>query len=415
MLAIVSPAMFIFRRLPKVLAKFDIQARDIMKSVSATKLRKWGAAVLAAPLLAACGSVAPGMHFTGVAQSQAADERADSSAVPTTIKQITPQIVKAEREARLKQKTQDISKLVGKATPYGIEPGDVLSITVWDHPELAGSVGGGQALAIAGGDPNVAAAPAGFTVDHDGMLEFPYAGSMKVAGLTEDQARTLLTSKLSRYINKPKVTLRVQQYRSKRIYVDGEVKTPGLQAINDIPMTLVEAINRAGGFLPTADQSQISLVRNESTYHINLPEMVQKGVNPASIMLRNGDVVRVRSREESKVFVSGEVVQPRALPMYNGRLTLNDALGESGGINPNSGDSRQIYVVRKSATEPVVYQLDAQAPGALALAEGFELQPKDVVYVAATPLANWHRTISQILPGALSSAVGSVAPYRTAP
>lgn len=383
-----------------------------MKSVSVSDLKRWGLLVLALPWLAACGSVAPGMQFGNANASSTGTEQADASAVPTTIKQITPQVVKAEQESRLKEKAQDISQLVGKAAPYGIEPGDILSITVWDHPELAGSVAG-NAMAVAGGDPNVATTPGAFTVDHDGMLEFPYAGNMKVAGLTEEQARKLLISRLAKYINKPKVTLRVQQYRSKRIYVDGQVKTPGLQAINDIPMTLVEAINRAGGFLPTADQSQIALTRGESTYRINLPDLVQKGVNPASIMLRNGDVVRVKSREESKVFVAGEVVQPRALPMYNGRLTLNDALGESGGINPTTGDSRQIYVVRKSSSNPVVYQLDAQAPGALALAEGFELHPKDVVYVAATPLANWHRTISQILPGALSSAVGSVAPYRT--
>jgi polysaccharide export outer membrane protein len=161
--------------------------------------------------------------------------------------------------------------------------------------------------------------------------------------------------------------------------------------------------------LPTADQSQVSLSRAGTTYRINIPEMVQKGVNPAGIMLENGDVVRVLSRDESKVFVSGEVNIPRALTMHNGRLTLNEALGESGGINPLSGDSGQVYVVRKSATEPVVYRLDAKAPGALAMAEGFELNPKDVVYVAATPLANWHRTISQIFPGALTGAVGAVA------
>ena len=205
------------------------------------------------------------------------------------------------------------------------------------------------------------------------------------------------------------MTLRVQSYRSKRIYVDGEVKTPGLQAINDIPMTLIEALNRAGGMLPTADQSQISLTRAGSTYRINLPQMVQKGVNPATIMLASGDVVRVMSRDESKVFVSGEVNTPKALTMHNGRLTLNEALGETGGINPLSGDSGQVYVVRKSTTEPIVYRLDAKQPGALAMAEAFELHPKDVVYVAATPLANWHRTISQILPSALSGAVGAVA------
>ena len=241
------------------------------------------------------------------------------------------------------------------------------------------------------------------------MVQFPYAGQIKVAGLTEEQARNLLTTTLAHYIRKPKVTLRVQSYRSKRVYIDGEVKTPGLQAINDVPMTLLEALNRAGGMLPTADQSQIALTRGGDTYRINLPQMVQKGVNPASIMLASGDVVRVMSRDESKVFVSGEVNVPKALTMHNGRLTLNEALGETGGINPLSGDSGQVYVIRKSATEPIVYRLDARQQGALAMAEGFELHPKDVVYVASTALANWHRTISQILPSALSGAVGAVA------
>lgn len=377
---------------------------------SKTDLKKWSM-VLCLPLIGACAS-SSGLNFDNRAASSTDTATPDGTVVPTVMA-ITPQLVKREKEKREKRVTQNISQLVGAAKAYGIESGDILSIVVWDHPELSGTgvAAGADPIAAAGVAGAVAAAPpaAGFVVDHEGMLQFPYAGRIKVAGLTEDQARNLLTTKLAHYIRKPKVTLRVQSYRSKRIYIDGEVKNPGLQAINDIPMTLIEALNRSGGMLPTADQSQISLTRAGATYRINLPDMVQKGVNPASIMLRNGDVVRVMSRDESKVFVSGEVNTPKALTMHNGRLTLNEALGETGGINPLSGDSGQVYVVRKSATEPLVYRLDASAPGALALAEGFELHPKDVVYVAATPLANWHRTISQILPSALSGAVGAVA------
>lgn len=184
------------------------------------------------------------------------------------------------------------------------------------------------------------------------------------------------------------------------------VKAPGLQAINDIPMTLVEALNRAGGVLPSADQSRIVIERGPSRYMINLRDLVQKGVNPGTVLLRHGDVVRVHSRDESKVFVSGEVVQPRALTMHNGRLTLNEALGESGGVSPLSGDSRQIYVVRKTPERTRVFQLDARESGALAMAESFELRPKDVVYVAASPLANWNRHLSLLFPGALTNAVG---------
>jgi polysaccharide export outer membrane protein len=342
------------------------------------------------------------------------DERAASSAggsaPPVTL--ITDKVVQDQKKQRAQRVTQDITRLlVSRPSPYTIDRGDILSIVVWDHPELAGPVNLGQLPPTSSGSEvnGSGLPPAGFVVDHDGRVQFPYAGQLKLAGLTEDQARNLLTTKLARYINKPNVTLRVQAYRSKRVYIDGEVKSPGLQAINDIPMSLVEALNRAGGALPTADQSRISLERGGTTYHIDLQHLMSKGVNLAHIMLVNGDVLRVASRDESKVFVSGEVVQPRALTMHNGRLTLNEAMGESGGISP-LGDGRQVYIVRRTAKGPQVYRLDARAPDALAMAEEFELHPKDVVYVAASSLANWHRGISLLFPGALSSAVGVVKP-----
>ncbi|MNV76117.1 SLBB domain protein [compost metagenome] len=106
-------------------------------------------------------------------------------------------------------------------------------------------------------------------------------------------------------------------------------------------------------------------------------------------------------RDESKVFVMGEVTRPLAQPLRNGRLTLNEALGEAGGLNPTSADPRQIYVVRSAAhDQSKVFHLDAQSPMAYALAEGFELRSHDVVYVDPVPLVRWNRVISLILPSA---------------
>jgi polysaccharide export outer membrane protein len=138
---------------------------------------------------------------------------------------------------------------------------------------------------------------------------------------------------------------------------------------------------------------------------INLRDLVQRNISPGLVMLAPGDVVRVQSRDESKVFVSGEVVTPKALTMHDGRLTLNEALGETGGISPLSGDARQVYVVRRGPERTRVFQLDARMAGSLAMAESFELKPKDIVYVAASPLANWNRKLSLLFPGALTSAV----------
>jgi polysaccharide export outer membrane protein len=335
---------------------------------------------------------------------------AGQPAPPTEL--ITDKLIAAEHRGHQDQSNQALDKLlVSNPPPYAIGSGDVLSIVVWDHPELAGGMAASPTSDPASTAMNAntganAGAP-GFVVDHQGNIQFPLAGLLNVEGLTEEQARTLLTGKLAKYLANPNVTLRVQAYRSKRVYLDGEVKSPGLQAINDIPMTLVEALNRAGGLLPTADQSRILLERGQQRYRINLRDLVQKNINPGLVMLSPGDVVRVPSRDESKVFVSGEVITPKSLTMHDGRLTLNEALGESGGISPLSGDARQVYVVRKTPERTRVFQLDARVAGSLAMAEAFELQPKDIVYVAATPLANWNRNLSLLIPGALSSAVSA--------
>lgn len=374
-----------------------------MSSFLKINLRRCGAVALLAalPFLSACSPFNSGMYIN----PESSDADSNDKAPP--VKVISSALLKSQKQIQEKQISQDYQKLVGTPSSYKLEAGDVLSIVVWGHPELANAVSTIQAPTLSAGETAAATPPpTGFSVDHNGMLQFPFAGKLKVAGLTEDEARNLIATRISRYINKPNVTLRVQSFRSKRIYIDGEVKEPGLHPITDIPMTLVEAINRGGGFLQTADQSQISINRGGHLYKINLPQMMQRGLDPGKIMLTNGDVVRVPSRDDAKIFVAGEVTAPKALTMHNGRLTLNEALGESGGINPVSADGRQVYVVRKTAKDPEVYKLDATSPGAMAIAEGFELHPKDLVYVAATGLTNWHRTISLLFPGELSQAAG---------
>ncbi|UUZ68370.1 SLBB domain-containing protein [Polaromonas sp. P2-4] len=166
-------------------------------------------------------------------------------------------------------------------------------------------------------------------------------------------------------------------------------------------MTLPEAIGRAGGFTATADRSAVAISRNGSTTAINMQQLTALGINPSSILLGSGDLVRVLSRDESKVYVMGEVTRPLAQPLRNGRLTLNEALGEAGGVSTTSGDPRQIYVVRSAPDgQPEIYHLDARSPVAYALAEGFELKSRDVVYVDPAPLVRWNRVISLILPSA---------------
>lgn len=337
--------------------------------------------------LGGCAS-APGMHMAQGSPNPAGPDA-------PRIESIDPALI-----AQLRQKppalAPEVTALMAQAGPYRIGPGDILSIIVWEHPELAL-----PPTAISAGADGTATTH-GYTVDSEGRIQFAYAGHLKVAGLTENQARERLVRALERTLRDPQITLRVQNYRSQRVYLDGEVRAPGVQTITDVPMTLPEALNRAGGATASGDTSRLQLSRNGNTVTIHLPALVAAGYNPASILLQNGDLLRVPGKDESRIYVIGEVQRPGALNQRNGRLTLNEALGESAGINPLAGHAGQVYVVRTApqGQPPTVYHLDAQSPVALILAEQFELQPRDVVYVDPAALASWNRVISLILPTA---------------
>lgn len=350
--------------------------------------------VASAGLLAACAA-SPGMHF---------DTKAPVDAIgPDAVPHITPITLDLVRELRTRSKPENehVEELFAKPEPYRIGPGDIISVVVWDHPELVFptqtySIGASFEIPASSGQSNVP----GYVVSAQGDIQFPYAGVMHVAGKTANQVRDQMARVLSRVVRDPQMTVRVLGFRSQRVYVDGEVKIPGTQAIDDAPMTLVEAINRAGGVLSqSGDNSRVRVTRGERSWYVNMPALLAKGIDPSRILLRSGDLVRVEQREDNKIFVTGEVVRPASLLMRNGRMTLNEALGDAGGVNPGTANAEQIFVIRKATGgEPTVFHLDGNSPAALAIAEGFELEPKDVVYVDAREVVRWSRVINLLLP-----------------
>ncbi len=124
-----------------------------------------------------------------------------------------------------------------------------------------------------------------------------------------------------------------------------------------------------------------------------------EGEMTQNLLLLHGDVINVPERREQKIFVLGEVQQPKAYPLPRGRLTLADAVADAGGPNPLSSNAGQVFVLRLGANdEPLVYHLDARSPEALLLADRFVLRARDVVYVDPTQLTRAGRVVAQLLP-----------------
>ncbi|WP_322048482.1 polysaccharide biosynthesis/export family protein [Paraburkholderia sp. J67] len=347
--------------------------------------------------LTGCSS-APGMRMSEPATLPTGDGT-DSSTAQTQIPitEINLRVIQQLRAAAAPDNTWAMLESASPPGRYTLGPGDVLDITVWDHPELIAAQSG-QANSVSAqrsADP----AP-GFVIDQDGYLQFPYVGREHVAGMHIEDVQRLVHDRLAEVYNKPQVTVRIVSYRSKQIYVDGEVQTPGSLAINDVPMTLYQAISLSGGFTKNADQSQVVLVRDGKSYRLDFTAMLSRGENPASIRLRSGDLLRVVARDENGVYVMGEVSKPvTAVPLRNGKLMLSDAISQAGSVNANTADPQQLYVIRGAeGTEPQVYHLDARSPVSMILANQFQLQSNDVVYIDSNGLVRLSRVLNLLLP-----------------
>ena len=319
---------------------------------------------------------------------------------------------------------------------YYIGKGDVLSITVWDHPELT--------------TPSENNAFGGHVVGSDGRFYFPYSGKINAVGKTVRNIRDELEIKLGSFITKPQVSVSIANYRSQKVYTSGALANPSTLMINDTPTTVRDAISKSGGLKPNQYTGYATLARIGRNISIDLNRMLKYNDNRQNFILRNGDRLNVVERteldefnrklnleiknirtlgpvrlqvelknqrslallkkelerelrsEQAKVFVMGEVLKPGSVKyQVEDGMTLAEALNDAGSLKEDSVDPKGIFVVRKESKNdniPTVYQLPMASVQSIFFAEQFEIRPRDIVYVTATPSIRWNRVLAQLLP-----------------
>jgi polysaccharide export outer membrane protein len=331
-----------------------------------------------------CASVSPGVHL-----SEERIESRGTAAGPVRIAPITPELLvtqAAERARAAGARAHDPLAAEGERYEYRIAPLDVLTVTVWDHPELTIPAGEYRSPELAGNP-----------VQADGTMFYPHVGVVPVAGKTIAEVRSLLTERLRKYVEKPQLDVRVAAFRGKRVHVTGDVVQPSAVPITDVPLRVQDAIAAARGLGPNAWTRGVTLTREGRVQRLDLQALYDAGDVSQNWLLRDGDVLNVPSRDENRVFVLGEVRQPSAKLMPRAGMTLADALGDAAGFDPVSSNG-SVYVFRGRYDAPQVYHLDASSADALLLAVQFQLEPHDVVYVSTYALTSWNRVVQQLLP-----------------
>ena len=222
-------------------------------------------------------------------------------------------------------------------TGYIVGPHDVLTITSYDQADLSGK----------------------FSVEADGTFTYPLIGRFRAGGLTLRAVEEGLKRQLKDegYFNNPQITVAVEQYRSQKVFVVGEVRSPGSYPVSG-DMNLVEALARAGSTLPTASGEAIivhvaagkpaagptlpSQDNAENVVRVDLREL-QNGVFANNTPLRDGDTIFV-PRAES-IYVFGQVRNPGAYALQQRNTTVLQALSLAGGV-ADRGSMSRIRIVR---------------------------------------------------------------------
>lgn len=182
---------------------------------------------------------------------------------------------------------------------YHVAPQDVLSITVWNHTEFNSH---DQQMINSPLLATQSAGAPGYLINHDGTIYFPLVGYISVAGLSADQVRSLVTKRLSFYVRKPQVLVRVADFRSKKVYIMGEVLKAGYLPLNDQPLSITAALNMSGSLDPNAsDPRHIYVIRGDFTR----PEIYWLNAStPAALLLGE----RFQLKDNDVLVVSTAVV-----------------------------------------------------------------------------------------------------------
>jgi len=188
---------------------------------------------------------------------------------------------------------------------YKIHSGDIVSVMIFNHPELM-NVGNNQN------------ALSHLVVDKEGYIFLPLINRVKIAGLSEEEATNKLIKKYSLYLKRPYIQLKIV---SKKVYVLGEVKKPGVIYLNKDYTTLIDVISKSGGFTDMAKRNKIKIISlNSKPPVVKIIDLSKiNNVELSNLIIKPNEIVYVEPMKAKLVDTNIKGIKP-VVDLVNGIL-----------------------------------------------------------------------------------------------
>jgi polysaccharide export outer membrane protein len=288
--------------------------------------------------------------------------------------------------------------------------GDAVAVTIYE-------VGPGGLFSGGAGAAAGAAAPTGSSqstlpaqiVSQDGDISVPFAGRVRVAGLTPEAAEAAIRSRLQGQAMQPEVILTVANNVSGTVSVMGEVKAGARITLSIRGDRLLDVLAMAGGVSIPIHEGTIQLTRGGSTVTVPLRTLLDDPRE--NVYARPGDVVTV-SRETRTFVALGASGQNAEIPFVSAKLSLAQALGKTGGLLDERADPEGVFIYRYEPAEvaraldprspmpelgqltPVIYRIDLEDPKGYFYAQRFPMRAGDLIYVSNSPSTSVRKVLS---------------------
>jgi len=363
-------------------------------------MRKRGRVISSLSMVTQCKKMRTAQYLVAVVACGAMFGCSSAPAPSATSGQVTlvSPVVSSESQVLPPEQVQ---AAIGPSEPenYLLGAGDVIAISVYNHPELSipstGTSGGVN----------------GVLVTNDGTIDLPLIGNVNVAGMTIEQAQRAISKAYNADVVMPDVTLQLVEAQSLRYYLLGDFTTPGVKYPGR-RMTLLDALALGGSVdIASADLYQAYVTKGAVKVPVDLHALLVDGDMSQNITLDPGTVIVVPPSTAENAFVFGAVGKAGAVPFQSGSLSLLGALSiaDLDLSNYSAASLSDVHVIRSHGQSAEFFVVDA-AKTLSGQASMFALEPGDIVFVPPNGIASWNQVLDMLLPS-LNTIGGVLNPF----